>query len=186
MQTDDKLLKMIKTLNNHLHASNIYVPILENFELEHLAKVPNCIFVAKNNNGFIEELFIEPLIDLNETLENKIDKIQSETTKYLESKNIKSTVNYFKDYKNGTFNFKIYVRTVFLDNKMIRKFDVFFLDDKYNDLYKLSLSNGPIKLDNSIEQSKLDKCEDVISVNLCNMLKLILDNIKYNNKDQLI
>lgn len=186
MQTDDKLLKMIKTLNNHLHASNIYVPILENFELEHLVKVPNCIFVAKNNNGFIEELFIEPLIDLNESLENVINKIQNETTEYLASKNIKTNVNYFNDYKNDTFNFKIYVRNVFLDNKMIRKFDVFFLDNKCNDLYKLSLSNGPIILDNYIEQSELDKCGDIISLNLLNMLKLILDNIKYNVQNQFI
>ena len=63
---------------------------------------------------------------LNVSLENVINKIQNETTEYLISKNIKTSVNYFNDYKNDTFNFKIYVRNVFLDNKMIRKFDVFF------------------------------------------------------------
>ena len=117
---------------------------------------------------------------LNVSLENVINKIQNETTEYLISKNIKTNVNYFNYYKNDTFDFKIYVRNVFLDNKMIRKFDVFFLDNKCNDLYKLSLSNGPIKLD------KLDKCGDIISLNLFNMLKLILDNIKYNVQNQFI
>lgn len=63
---------------------------------------------------------------LNVSLENVINKIQNETTEYLTSKNIKTNVNYFNDYKNDTFNFKIYVRNVFLIIKCLGNLMCFF------------------------------------------------------------
>ena len=180
----DKTLEMIEKLNNHLHASNIYLPVLEGFEIEHKVEIPNCIFIAKNNNGIIEQLFIDPSLKENESLEERIKKIQTETTNYIKTNNFETFIKHYKDYDNGIFSFKIYIRDIILNNSLIRELDTYFVDNKYNDVYKLTLSYGPFNKENNLELlSNNNGNDDLVTKKIANMLNVILENTKYNNEN---
>ena len=71
-----------------------------------------------------------------------------------------------------------------MNNSLIRELDTYFVDNKYNDVYKLTLSYGPFNKENNLELlSNNNGNDDLVTKKIANMLNVILENTKYNNEN---
>lgn len=174
----DKILEIANDLNKK---TRIFVPILENLVVCK-NNVKNCIFIAKDNNGLMEQLFIDEPLNDKETIDERIMKIQNETNLHIKNINLKVFSKPYKEFSNSIFDFKIYLQDTIVDEKLIRQFDVFFEDKIFKDVYKLSLIGGPFYIDSNVQLLSNDSItDDLITTRLYNMLQQVLNNIKYNN-----
>ena len=66
------------------------------------------------------------------------------------------------------------------EEKLIRQFNAFFYEPKFNDFYQLSLSAGPFIMPTQIIKiGEVDLENDRLTASLNNMFNVILENLKY-------
>lgn len=153
----EKLINITKIVNNYLDKTRVNVPVLDNLKLVQNDD-KNIIFIAIGR-GIIEQYLCDGTLNNGETIDSRIDKNNS---------NIDNcTVRFYKDYKK-LFDYKIYVQDIKIDNRFIKQMSAYFVDN--NIFYQISVAIGPYELN--------DK-DELITTNLYNSLKDILDNTSY-------
>lgn len=178
---------MAKIMNYRLHAEQLFVPLLKDFEVMKPGN-PKTLLMAKHN-AFFEQLVTDGYLG-NDTFEERIELIIENVKKYMKHQNMQDPDKnyfYYKDFDNGTFKFKIYVQDMIFkqgeEEKFIRQFNAFFHEPKFNDFYQLSLSVGPFMMPcQIIKIGEVDLENDKLTANTLNMLNVILENLKYRNK----
>lgn len=187
MNNDGKLINETITntiikLNFKTHANILNIPILAGLKTINTKK-ENVILLAKDN-VLIEQVLSDGNL-LNDTFEERINKIINETEKYINEniiKNNKTVFKYYKDYSNNSFNYKLYSQTIILNNneRIINQLNAFFVEKKYNDIYQISLATLPIELKEGKENIQdINNQNNKIFLSLFENLKLILDNLEY-------
>lgn len=176
---------MARMLNYRTHAEQLFIPVLDGFQII-ADENPQTVLHAEGH-GFTEQLTSDGSLE-TDTFESRIDLTINATKQYLKANGCEKAEEsfiYYKDYNNGTFTFKIYVCDIIIpreQKQVIRQFCAYFVEPKMNDFYQLSLSAGPFNM--PTEQLKpgiIDLENDLVTQSLDNVLKVILDNLKYKN-----
>lgn len=179
------MVDFVRMTNYKLHAEQLNFPILDGFIRESTDNNPQLIFAA-STDGFVEQLVSDGSIGENE-FEQRIELCKQNVKKFKQDRNIEGDMYYFKDYFNGTFQFKIYVEdTIIISNnekRVIRAFNAYFVEPKMHDFYQMTLSAGPFIMPTEIlKVGVIDIENDAVTANLDRMMKTILDNLKYRGK----
>ena len=167
----DAALKLAKIMNYRKHAEMLDIPLLNGFEVKK-SDVPSVILLA-TNNGIMEQLVSDGTID--ESFEERIKLVISNTKDFMKKtgcQNIDDSFIYYKDYSNGVFDYKLYFCDIVKDNKVVRQINAYFIEPESRYFYEIILAAPPI--------DKID-VNDNITKNILQRLKVILNNIKYND-----
>ncbi len=179
-------LDMARIMNYKEHAQSLNIPVLNDFNIEDV-KNPQTILLA-TGHGFIEQLTSDGFINDGE-FEKRIDLVISNTKQFMKDngcENVDDNFIFYKNYNNGIFDFKLYVCDMIFKEeskmKVIRQFIAYFVENKMHDFYQLSLSTGPFIIPTEILKiGTIDLQNDEITKSLDNMMKVLLDNLKYKD-----
>lgn len=173
-------------MNYRMHAEQLFVPILNDFQVEN-DNNPQTILLA-SGHGFVEQLTSDGHIDDGQ-FEQRIDLVIKNTKEFMKNNNCENVDNsfiFYKEYNNGVFDFKLYIQDMIIpvqnEKKVIRNFIAYFVEPKMHDFYQFSLSAGPFTM--PTEQLKIgiiDLQNDQVTISLDNLMKTLLDNLKYKN-----
>lgn len=177
---------MARMMNYRLHAEQLFIPVLNGFIVE-TDNNPQTILVA-SGHGFTEQLTSDGHLSPGE-FEQRIDLVINSTKQFMKNSGCENAENsfiYYKDYNNGVFNFKIYVCDMIIpvngERKVIRQFIAYFEEPNMQDFYQLSLSAGPFTLPTEmLKAGVIDTTNDQVTMSLNNVLKTLMDNLKYKN-----
>lgn len=176
--------EMATIMNYKLHAEQLFVPLLKEFEVLK-PNNPKTLLVAKHK-AFFEQFVTDGALG-NDTFEQRLELVVENVKKYMKQQGMQDPDKnyfYYKDFDNGTFKFKIYVQDMIFkqgeEEKLIRQFNAFFCEPKFNDFYQLSLSAGPFIMPTQIIKiSEVDLENDRLTASLNDMFNVILENLKY-------
>ncbi len=179
-------MDMARMMNYRMHAEQLFIPILNDFQVEN-DNNPQTILLA-SGHGFMEQLTSDGHIDEGQ-FEQRIDLVIKNTKEFMKNNNCENVDNsfiYYKDYNNGVFDFKLYIQDMIIpvqnEKKVIRNFIAYFVEPKMHDFYQFSLGAGPFTI--PTEQLKIgiiDLQNDQVTISLDNLMKTLLDNLKYKN-----
>ena len=128
----------------------------------------------------------------NETFEQRINLVEKNTLNFMKSHsslNNEQNLFFYKDYSNGIFNYKIYVQDFIVNvqntTKVIRQLNAYFIEPKFNDFYQLTIASPALQMPTEIlKLGVVDIASDQITQSLDNLLKLLMDNLKYKDDNQ--
>ena len=180
------IMDMARIMNYRMHAEQLFIPILNDFQVEN-DNNPQTILLA-SGHGFTEQLTSDGYIGEGE-FEQRIDLVIKNTKDFMKANNCENVDNsfiYYKDYNNGIFNFKLYVQDIIIpvqnEKKVIRNFIAYFVEPKMHDFYQLSLGAGPFSMPTELLKTGIiDLQNDKVTISLDNLMKNLLDNLKYKN-----
>jgi len=183
-------IKMAQTLNLRLHAEQLFIPLINNFKIEQVQD-PQIVFSA-TDGMFVEQLVSDGSMNTNETFEQRIDLVVKNTLNFMKGYselNNENNLFFYKDYSNGIFNYKIYVQDFIVNvqdtTKVIRQFNAYFIEPEFNDFYQLTIASPALQMPTEIlKLGVVDINNDQITQSLDNLLKLVMDNLKYKNKGE--
>lgn len=187
---NDTAIKMAQTLNLKLHAEQLFIPLINNFKIEQVQD-PQMILSA-TDGMFIEQLVSDGPMNPNETFEQRINLVEKNTLNFMKSHsslNNEQNLFFYKDYSNGIFNYKIYVQDFIVNvqntTKVIRQLNAYFIEPKFNDFYQLTIASPALQMPTEIlKLGVVDIASDQITQSLDNLLKLLMDNLKYKDDNQ--
>lgn len=179
--------EMATIMNYKLHAEQLFVPLLKEFEVLK-PNNPKTLLVAKHN-AFFEQFVTDGALG-NDTFEQRLELVIENVKKYMKQQGMQDPDKnyfYFKDLDNGTFKFKVYVQDMVFkqgeEEKFIRQLNAFFHEPKFNDFYQVSLSVGPFLMPSEIVKiGEVDLENDRLTASLNNMFNVILENLKYRGE----
>lgn len=183
-------IKMAQTLNFRLHAEQLSIPLINNFKIEQVQD-PQIVFSA-TDGMFVEQLVSDGSMNTNEKFEQRIDLVVKNTLNFMKGYsdlNNENNLFFYKDYSNGFFNYKIYVQDFIVNvqgtTKVIRQFNAYFIEPEFNDFYQLTIASPALQMPTEIlKLGVVDINNDQITQSLDNLLKLVMDNLKYKNKGE--
>ena len=188
----DAAIKMATMMNFGLHARQLDIPLLKNFKIEEVNE-PQIVFSA-TDGMYIEQLVSDGSMKPNETFEQRINLVVKNTTEFMSKyspannpANSENKLFYYKDYSNGVFNYKIYVLDGIIEvnntTKVIRQFNAYFVEPKFNDFYQLTISAPALSMPTEVlKLGVVDLDTDEITQCLNDLLTLAMDNLKYKNE----
>lgn len=177
-------IEMARMTNYRKHAEQLFVPILKDFQVKN-DNNPQTILLA-SGDGFMEQLTSDGYIDDGQ-FEQRIDLVIKNTQEFMKKNNCENIDNsfiYYKDYNNGVFDFKIYIQDMIMpvqnEKKVIRTFIAYFVEPKMHDFYQFSLGTGPFTIPTEqLKTGVIDLQNDQVTILLDNLMKTLLDNLKY-------
>ena len=176
-----------KIANLTMHARQLSIPVPNNF-VHQPSQDPQTIFIA-TLKPFTEQLVADGPLNPGETIDQRIELVKQNTLSALEKAGAvmdECSYFFFKDHKGKTFDYKVYVQDLVIGGPsskvVIRMFNAFFVEPKFNDFYQLSLSVGPMKMPTEILKLGVADLEhDRISMSTYMMLINLMDNLKYKD-----
>lgn len=184
----DSAIEMATMMNFGLHAQQLDIPLLNNFKIKKTSEPQ--IVLSATDGIFIEQLVSDGPMKQNETFEQRINSVVKNTTEFMNNyspANNKSKLFYYKDYSNGVFNYKIYVLDGIIKvddttNEVIRQFNAYFVEPKFNDFYQLTISSPALSMPTEIlKLGVVDLDTDEMTQYINNLLTIAMDNLKYKN-----
>ena len=172
---DDKIMDFAKKLDEKEYLNNISVPILDGFQM---IENPGTLFTAISEDNSIEQFLCDGVIRENETFESHIELVVKDIKDTMNESGLEDSehnVKFFKYHKTKEFEFKIYIQDNVIDGKIIRQFNIFFMDSKSNAFYQLALSTAPYST-KDIKYVKND-----LTLNVLDSITNLMNNIHYNN-----
>lgn len=182
--SNQQMNDMAQMMNYRMHANSLFIPVVEGFQVQS-DNNPQSILIA-TGHGFTEQLTSDGFIQEGQ-FEQRIDLVINNTKQFMISngfEDVDKSFIYYKDYSNGVFNFKLYVCDMIIPlgnaKKIIRQFNAYFVEPKMHDFYQLSLSAGPFPMPTDyLKPGIIDLQNDQVSMALDNLMKLLMDNLKY-------
>lgn len=177
-------MEIAKMMNYRMHARNLFIPILDNFEVKNDDN-PQTILLAKGD-GVVEQLTSDGYVDESK-FDERIDKVINNSKKFMKTiacQNVDNSFIYYKDYSNGIFNFKLYFCDMIIPSnaqyKVIRQLNAYFVEPIMHDFYQLSLSVGPFKYPTEdLKTGMIDLTNDSVTRSLDALMKQLMDSLKY-------
>ena len=174
---------LAKIANFRLHAENLAIPILDGFTVEQ-DENPQVILLA-TGHGIVEQLVSDgPIKDSK--FEDRISLVIENTKQFMRNNNcrdVDQSFIFYKDYNNGTFNFKIYFQDMVLpQQKAIRNIIAYFVEPRMHDFYQFSLSAGPFQMPTELlKLGTIDLDNDQVTSMLSNLMQNLLDSLSYKD-----
>lgn len=150
---------------------------------------PQVVLYAISEDQTIDEqlLITSPLFEgetfdmrINHTIAD-LNKTLLDSPQYLEG----TQCFFYKDYKNKDFDFKVYVQDVIAKTNetktvILRMVLAYFLEPKFNVVYRLSITCGPFNYpSNDLILGKVDLENDKVTKILIGLLEQLMDNLVY-------
>ena len=180
---DDKVLEFVKKLNE-VYSDNFNIPILSGFKL---VDNPGTLFTAVSPEGYVEQFIIDGKLLEDEDFDKRLEKVIDKTKQSMRDSGLDNPdihfINYKKVKSNG-IDFSVYIQDniINISNKfrIIRQFNIYFLDKNSNNFNLLTLASPPIELpSDKIIVDRIDLENDVITKNLDVIVTDIINNINY-------
>lgn len=166
---NNEINNFVAKLNENDFLNNVQVPILDGFTpIEN----PNTLFTATNKDNYLEQFLTDGII--NEDIDTHINSVIEDTKKSMKEagiEEVENSINFLKNYKNNFFDFKVYTQDIILNNRIIRQFNIYFIDNDTNAFYQVSLSTGPYEL------SKKQYVQQELSANMIATINNLMDYI---------
>lgn len=180
---NDKALEFVKKLNE-AYPDNFNIPILGGFRL---IDNPGTLFTAVSPDGYVEQFLIDGKLLEDEDFDKRLEKVIDKTKQSMRDSGLDNPDIHFIDYKKVKSNgidFTVYIQdnVININNKsrIIRQFNIYFLDNKSNNFNLLTLASPPIDLpSDKIIVDRIDLENDVITKNLDVIVTDIINNINY-------
>ena len=141
MDMDQFVIDVASKLSDYTCLDNVNVPVLVGYDI-----VPSegTIFTAVAPTGAIEQFLCDGVIEdgFEEHIENVLKDMRY-TMEAMELKMKEDSIQFYQDYSNDDFNFKVYTQDLIGNDLFIRQFNIFFIDPKTNAFYQVSLSSAP-------------------------------------------
>ena len=167
---NDKINNFVNALNGKSFLQGIKVPLLDGFKL---VNNPNAIFTAVNDKYYMEQFLTDGIIkDDFETHINKVIEDTKNTMKESKLEDIDNSFKFIEDYKNQYFDFKIYTQDNKINGRMIRQFNVYFMDKDTNAFLQISVSSPPYAT------KDIEFVEGELTKNLTESIHNLLDKVK--------
>ena len=98
--------------------------------------------------------------------------------------NVDQSFLFYQDYDSALFHFKLYFQDTIMPvgdgKKAARTLIAYFVEPKMHDFYQFSLSIGPFPFPNDeFVLGKIDLENDLVTKQLTELMKLLLDNLSY-------
>lgn len=178
-------IDMARLMNYGLHAEQLAIPLLNNFNVMQ-SNNPHIVFMS-SVEAFVYQVVSDGPLSAGETFDDRINLVVKNTTDYMKQQNmdnVDKSFFFYKNYKNDTFSFEIYVQDLILmidnEKKVIRQFNAYFLEPKFNDFYQITISAGPFSMPTQmLKLGIVDLTNDQITQILDNMMNNVLNNFKY-------
>lgn len=185
----ENAVKLAKKLNSIENINRLRIPLLDGFEVLKTEPNTKIVFVAKKDS-LIEQFLTDGMLVDDETIDDRIDKIIGEITKFVDNKPLykKGTVmKFYKLINNDGIDFHIYVQDILKgtpsDRKLIRQLNAYFVEPKGNEFCQLSLATGlfPVGKRYKLLGDIIDLKEDELIKCLEPGIDLLVKNIKYKD-----
>lgn len=171
---NDKTNEFVKKLNEKSYLQNIKVPILNGFTI---VDNPNSIFTAVNDKNYIEQFLTDGII--NESFEKHIEKVIEDTKKTMNDSNLEDvdkSFNFIEDYKNDYFDFKVYTQDIKITERIIRQFNIYFMDKDTEAFFEVTLCSAPYDI------KDIDFVNGELTTNMKNTIHDLMNHIKKDTK----
>ena len=168
---DELVMKMAEKMNENEFLSNVKVPILDGFKI-----VPNegTLFTAISSVNYIEQFLTDGILKDGDTFEKHVDSVMNDIRKTMREaglEEVDENVHFLKDYHTSKFDFKVYVQDNIGKGKIIRQFNLFFVDPDYNSFYQISFATCPYPVE------EMDYVREELTVNILTTLNNLMDNV---------
>ena len=163
--------KLVKDLNQLEYLNHVKVPILDGFHV-----VPNegTLFTAISDVNYIQQFLCDGILDENDSFEEHVTKVMKDIERTMKSaglEDVDNNIHFLKDYRTKSFTFKVYILDNIAKGKVIRQFNMFFLDPKYRSFYQLSLATSPYPI------KDLDYVREELTMNILTTINNLMDNV---------
>ena len=170
---DDLVMNLTKKLNENEFLANVQVPILDGFHV-----VPNegTLFTALSDVNYIEQFLSDGVLAEGDTFDEHVKKVLKDIEKTMKDAGLEDpegNIHFLKDYITHTFNFKVYVQDNIGNGKVIRQFNMFFVDPDYNAFYQISLAASPYPI------SELNFVREELTMNMITTINNLMDNVTH-------
>ena len=178
--------ELARRMNLKLHAEQLNIPIVSGFQIVNDNNPQTIVMASKG--AYTEQLTSDGYI-ADGDFEKRINLVIENTKKFMKAnncENIDDSFIYYKDYSNGTFNYKLYFEDIIIpvqvERKIIRMIIAYFVEPRMHDFYQMSLSVGPFGMPTEIlKPGVIDIENDKVTWALDKIMKDILDNLKYKS-----
>ena len=169
---NDQLMDFVSDLNEKNILSSVSVPILDGFQL-----IPNegTLFTAVSDENFIQQFLYDGILEDGEDFESRLDKVVEDTKKFMRESglsDVEHNFHFFKKYKNSDFRFKIYIQDNILNEKIMRQFNIYFVDDDTREFFEVTFCCCPYSIDEE------DYVREDLTMSMISTINNLMDNIK--------
>ncbi len=180
---DEKAIDFVKKLNE-TYTDSLNVPILGGFKV---VENPGTLFTAVSNEGHVEQFIVDGKLLDNEVFESRLEKVILKTKQSMRDSGLANPDKHLtflkKDSSNG-LDFTVYVQDniIKVDDKerLIRQFNMYFLEPNSKGFHLLTIANPPIELPNDkVIIDKIDLENDELAKSLDVTATDIMDHISY-------
>ena len=179
----DRALDFAKRLNEK-YTDNLNIPILGGFQQ---IKNPGTLFTAVSNEGYVEQFITDGKLLDGEDFDSRLTKVLDNTKKGMRDARLTNPDNNLKSHKKYSANgldFVVYIQDNLMNvnkkDRIIRQFNIYFLEPKSTGFHLLTVSTPPIELPNdNIIIGKIDLVNDKITNSLDNTVTDIMNHITY-------
>lgn len=169
---NEKIMDFAKSLNKQEYLNSVKVPILDGF---HVIDNPGPLFTAVSDVHYVEQFLCDGILK-EESFEDHVTKVLKDIRKTMIDsglEDIDNNIHFLKDYKTSQFFFKVYVIDNIGNGKIIRQFHMFFLDEKWNSFYQLTLSTSPYPV------KDMDYVREDLTMNILTTINNLMDHVTY-------
>ena len=185
----EKLLNVADQASKAENSREVFVPILDDFEVVENKKDSNRTILVAVKNNTLEQYITDGFLLPGETLDTRIEKVKEDLKKNIPNKelydNFDNYITYYEDYNNYTFYFKVYAQDILAgtEEKLLctKQLTGYFVNPEGNEFCQISVAAGPYVVDNQHKLLQdIDNLEtDETIIGLTKALELIMDNITY-------
>jgi len=185
----EKLLNVADQASKAENSREVFVPILDDFEVVENKKDSNRTILVAVKNNTLEQYITDGFLLPGETLDTRIEKVKEDLKKNIPNKelydNFDNYITYYEDYNNYTFYFKVYAQDILAgtEEKLLctKQLTGYFVNPERNEFCQISVAAGPYVVDNQHKLLQdIDNLEtDETIIGLTKALELIMDNITY-------
>ena len=185
----EKLLNVADQASKAENSREVFVPILDDFEVVENKKDSNRTILVAVKNNTLEQYITDGFLLPGETLDTRIEKVKEDLKKNIPNKelydNFDNYITYYEDYNNYTFYFKVYAQDILAgtEDKLLctKQLTGYFVNPERNEFCQISVAAGPYVVDNQHKLLQdIDNLEtDETIIGLTKALELIMDNITY-------
>lgn len=167
----------LNILNERYYIQSILVPILDGFSL--IQENNSVLFGAISKEKYLQQYLCDGILSEGESFEEHLARVIEKTKKSMMESgfdNPDSSIKFFKDYKNNFFDFKVYLQDLVKNGKMLRQYNIYFVDPKSNAFYQVSLTTCPYSVNDRTT------IETNITSSMDSTMSELMKKIRYREK----
>ncbi len=180
---DEKAIEFAKKLNEN-YTDSLNIPILGGFKV---IDNPGTMFTAVSEDGYMQQFIVDGKLKDNETFEEHLETVIMDTKKSMRDSGLANPdkhIKFLRKYSANGLDFTIYIQDNIIDSnnikKLIRQFNIYFLENNSKAFQLLTVSTPPFDLTNTtINIDEIDLEKDDITISLNNTCTDIMDHISY-------